>query len=160
MRKTHDQYFMDMVRVVCERSTCLRRSVGCVLVNSRNHVLATGYNGVAAGMPHCNEAVDVLCQALGDGVTVKQEYLHACPAAKAASGTRLDECEAIHAEQNALLQCGDVWEIDTCYVTDSPCMHCMKLLSNTSCRRIIYAKEYSQKALEYWEKRGKIHARV
>jgi hypothetical protein len=38
------------------------------------------------------------------------------------SGTGLDVCEAIHAEQNALLQCKDVEQIDTAYVTAMPCM--------------------------------------
>ena len=55
VRPPRDTYFMKMAALVAERSTCLRRSVGCVLVNGRHHVLATGYNGVASGLPHCNE---------------------------------------------------------------------------------------------------------
>lgn len=106
------------------RSTCARRAVGCVLLNDRGHILATGYNGVAAGLPHCAE---------GD---------HVCPGVGAPSGTQLDGCHAIHAEQNALLQCRDVYAIDTCYVTCSPCMTCTKLLLNTSTRRIVFAEQY------------------
>jgi len=111
----------------------MRRQVGAVLVNKRKHVLATGYNGVAAGQPHC---LDIPC--IG---------------AKSASGTDLELCEAVHAEQNALLQCQNVFEIDTCYVTVSPCMTCTKLLLNTSCQTIVYAEDYvDQNARKLWER--------
>lgn len=123
MRPASGEYFLRMAALVSSRSTCARRKVGCVLVNKRKHVLATGYNGVASGMPHCSEGVE-------------------CSGANAPSGEKLDECLAIHAEQNAMLQCQDVHEIDIAYITVSPCMHCTKLLLNTSCREIVYAEDY------------------
>lgn len=43
MRPSIDDYFMEMARLASGRSTCVRRSVGCVLVDRRNHVMATGY---------------------------------------------------------------------------------------------------------------------
>ena len=49
---------------------------------------------------------------------------------------------ATHAEQNALLQCHDVMDIDTIYITCSPCMTCAKLIANTSCKKIVYSEEY------------------
>lgn len=58
------------------------------------------------------------------------------------SGTGLAACQAIHAEQNALLQCRNITEIEACYCTASPCVHCLRMLLNTSCRRIIFAEEY------------------
>jgi len=83
-------------------------------------------------------------------------YPHACSGAAAESGTMLDSCEAIHAEQNALLQCQDVRQIHTCYVTTSPCVTCTKLLLNTSCQRIIYQLPYPQpEAKALWEKAGR-----
>jgi dCMP deaminase len=127
--------------------------VGCVLVNERGHVLATGYNGRAAGLPHCNEvAVGVdLAGQQWKPEDVVVTYPHACAAAHAPSGTQLDGCEAIHAEQNALLQCRDVHQIHTCYVTASPCVTCVKLLLNTSCQRVVFATEYSHvEAKELW----------
>lgn len=121
-------------------------------------MLATGYNGVAAGLKHCNEPKLVINQDLwvpyGDGPRgwfrrpewheseYANEYPHACAGAKAPSGTQLDACQAIHAEQNALLQCRDVYHIHTCYVTTSPCVTCTKLLLNTSCERIVFLDEY------------------
>ena len=144
-RPSREKYFIRMAKLVATRSTCLRRSVGCVLVNARGHVLATGYNGVAAGVPHCNEY-----DPFGE-----VGYPLACEGAFATSGTNLDACQAIHAEQNALLQCHDVFAIDTCYCTASPCLTCVKLLRGTSCRRIIFVEEYPHtKAREMWESAG------
>lgn len=147
MRPTRHQWAMDMVRVTAKRATCLRRQVGCVLLNARGHVLATGYNGVASGMPHCNEMKPLpegyfRNREIGVGDHVPCEYPHACPGAESPSGTNLDGCEAIHAEQNALLQCKDVYEIHSCYVSCSPCMTCVKLLLNTSCKFIFFGEEY------------------
>src|SRR5262252_8781413 len=53
-RPSWDQYFMTITRQVAERSTCLRAKVGAVIVRDRS-ILATGYNGAPAGMPHCTE---------------------------------------------------------------------------------------------------------
>lgn len=136
---------MQLAELTAQRATCCRRQVGCVLLNSRGHVLATGYNGVAAGQPHCNH----------HDPNYELGLPYACPGAHAPSGTNLDGCQAIHAEQNALLQCKDVFSIHTCYVTASPCMTCTKLLLNTSCERIIFKEEYPHnQAGELWQSAG------
>lgn len=137
-----------MVMVTAKRSTCVRRSVGAVLLNSRGHVLATGFNGVAAGQRHCNQHDQFH----------ETGYPHACPGAWAKSGTNLDGCHAIHAEQNALLQCRDVYAIETCYVTASPCMTCAKLLLNTTCQRIAFMEEYpgSDDVKALWTGSGRV----
>jgi len=136
-RISKDEYFSELAILVSRRGTCARRLVGCVLVCSRGHVLATGYNGVPSGHVHCIDS--------------------RCPGADFPSGTGLDKCEAIHAEQNALLQCQDVNQIDTAYVTAMPCMTCTKLLLNTSCKRIIYTEPYPhEEARQLWTKNGRI----
>jgi dCMP deaminase len=155
MRPSRDQWGLQLAQVTAQRATCCRRQVGCVLVNERGHVLATGYNGRAAGLPHCNEVVTSVDLA---GAQWKPEdiivtYPHACAGATAPSGTNLDGCEAIHAEQNALLQCRDVHQIHTAYVTASPCITCVKLLLNTSVERVVFATEYSHvEARGLWER--------
>lgn len=122
---------------MASRSTCIRRSVGCVLTDHKGHILATGVNGVPSGWNHCNEGWD-------------------CAGANAKSGQALDKCLAVHAEQNALLQCPDVNKIYICYSTTSPCVHCVKLLLNTSCETIIFEEEYTHlEAKELWEKDGR-----
>lgn len=125
-RPSVDEYFLAMAYIVASRSTCRRRAVGCILVDHRTHILATGYNGVAHGVEHC---LDI-----------------ACPGAHLPSGTGLDKCQAIHAEANALLQCSDVWKIHTVYCTTAPCVHCIKLLQNTSAQHIVTNADYPQSA--------------
>jgi|SRR5665647_6862 len=157
MRLSRDQWAMQLALLTAQRSTCMRRSVGAVLLDVRGHVLATGYNGVAAGQPHCNEP-DV------DGfgpVIYPVVYPFACPGATSPSGTNLDGCYAVHAEQNALLQCHDVYQIDTCYVTTSPCITCTKLLLNTACRRIVFLNEYPHADSQFlWESSGRIWQKI
>lgn len=137
-RPTADEYFLSMASVVASRATCARRHVGCILVSARRHVLATGYNGPPSRWPHCLDAP--------------------CPGANAPSGSGLDECEAIHAEQNALLQCRDVEAVVACYVTTAPCVTCTKLLLNTGCQAITYGVPYPQEGLarQLWERNGRV----
>ncbi len=103
-RESADTYFARLALLTSSRGTCGRRKVGCVLVSKRKHVLATGYNGVPRGFQHCTE--------------------RPCLGRLSGPGADLDKCLATHAEQNALLQCRDVEEIDTCYTTASPCILC------------------------------------
>lgn len=147
MRLSRDEWALKLALLTAQRTTCCRRAVGCVLLNARGHVLSTGYNGVAAGLPHCND-VDEKSAVI---------HPHACSGATAPSGTNLDGCQAIHAEQNALLQCRDMYAIHTAYVTASPCMTCCKLLLNTSCQRIVYVEEYPHSAAkDLWTGAGRV----
>lgn len=140
MRPTKDEHFLELAQVIGKRATCLRRSVGCVLVNGLGHIIATGYNGVAAGVPHCNKAEYETEDVFGE-IPI---FTHACEGASAPTGQSLDKCEAIHAEQNALLQCSNTQDIYACYVTVSPCILCIKMLMNTSCSRVVFSSEYIQ----------------
>jgi dCMP deaminase len=121
-RPSSDQYFLDMALVVASRSTCARRAAGCVLVNEYGYVIATGHNGVYRGGSHCIESP--------------------CPGAGLPSGTGLHLCEAIHAEENALIQCSNINAIHTVYCTSSPCLHCMRRLAATSVKRIVFSQRY------------------
>jgi len=133
MREPVDWYFLKMALLVAQRGTCARRKVGCILVNEKKHVVATGYNGNPAGQKHCID--------------------QPCKGAIAKSGSDLELCEAIHAEQNALLQCKNVYEINKVYCTVSPCIHCIKLLLNTSAKYIIFSEEYTnQEGKSLWMK--------
>lgn len=140
VRPGEDAYFLEIARVVATRSTCPRRSVGCVLVDKNKHILATGYNGVPRGMPHC---IDEPC----DGATAN-------------SGEHLNKCLSIHAEQNALIQCPDTEAIKTAYVTCSPCMHCVKMLANTSIEHLVFSEMYCNwlEVRDFWLSLGKTYA--
>ena len=139
IRPNWDSYFMTISYAVAQRGTCIRRKAGCVIVDKNNFILSTGYNGVAPGMPHCNH-VSVVSE-VSQGVD--DMYPYHCEGSFERSGKNLSKCEAIHAEQNALLQCKDVHAIDRIYSTISPCFdQCAKLIMSTSCKTVIYDQEY------------------
>lgn len=138
---------MELAAVAAKRTTCIKRAVGCVLADERGRVLAIGYNGVASGMPHCNDRNPA--DLWGDDASP-----HACKGHDLPSGQ--DSCEAVHAEQNAMLQCRDPDKIHTAYVTTSPCKPCVKLLMNTGCRRIVFLTEHTDPwPKEQWLKLGR-----
>ena len=118
------------------RSTCKRRKVGAVLVDKDDYIISTGFNGVPKGMVHCIDK--------------------ACDGAFYGSGQRLDACNAIHAEINAIAHCTNPKEITTAYLTVFPCIHCIKALLATPCRRIVALNNYAHTESEYmWKKGGR-----
>lgn len=125
-RPSREATMLRVAHVLGQRSTCYRRRVGAVLTDIYGRVLSMGHNGSARGQQHCTAVP--------------------CAGAKLPSGTGLDMCQAIHAEQNALMFCMDVMKIDTCFVTASPCVTCVKMLMNTSCKHIVFAEEYPHEA--------------
>ncbi len=132
-RLSWDQYFLMITRQVAERSTCTRAKVGAVIVRDRS-ILATGYNGSPAGMPHC---LDVGC------LVYKSEN---------PNGEVVENCfRTIHAEINAIAQAarnGSAIRDATAYITHSPCIHCLKTLVNTGIRTIYFEKPYKLDTLE------------
>jgi len=126
VRISKDEYFLKIAEVVSERGTCIRRQVGCVLVDSNDHIVATGFNGVAKGFEHCID--------------------QPCEGAKYPSGEGLDKCEAIHAELNAFLQCRSDDSL-TMYTTTTPCIACAKVICNSNVKRVVSISQYSQDTL-------------
>ena len=132
-RPTWHQYFLTITRNVAERSTCTRAKVGAVIVRDKN-ILATGYNGAPAGLPHC---LDVGCLV----------YTSRTP-----SGEVEENCfRTIHAEINAIAQAAkngaSIRDADI-YITHTPCIHCVKVLINTGIRRIFYERDYKRATIE------------
>ena len=124
---------MTITRQVADRSTCTRAKVGAVIVRERS-ILATGYNGAPAGLPHC---LDVGCLV----------YESRTP-----SGEIEENCfRCIHAEINAIAQAAkngaSIRDADI-YVTHTPCIHCFKVLINTGIKRIVYEKPYKLATIE------------
>ena len=125
-RPSWDSYFMQLALVVADRSTCLRRQVGAVMVKDKQ-ILSTGYNGSPAGLLHCDE-VGCLRQNLS-----------------IPSGERHELCRAVHAEQNALVQAakhGVAIAGADLYCTHQPCVLCTKLMINVGIRRVVYTHSY------------------
>jgi dCMP deaminase len=98
------------------------------------NILATGYNGAPAGMPHC---LDLGCLV----------YTSRTP-----SGEIEENCfRTIHAEINAIAQAAkngsSIRDADI-YITHTPCIHCVKVLINTGIRRIFYERDYKRATIE------------
>jgi len=122
-----DEYFLKIASVVAERSTCRRHHIGAVAVRDK-HILATGYNGAAAGLKDC---LELGC--LRDEMNIP-------------SGTRHEICRGIHAEQNAIIQAslhGVSLEGATLYVTHTPCILCAKMLVNARIKRFVTFGKYA-----------------
>lgn len=153
MRPDLDHYMMELAKVAATRTTCIKRGVGCVLTDDTGFNTWIGYNGVASGMPHCNEEAPGLDN-WQQGTRLPVHLPHACKGHSLPSGQ--DSCEAVHAEINALLKCPDVKHISTAYVTLSPCKPCLKALINTGCTRIVFLQEHADPwPREQWLKLGR-----
>ena len=142
-RPSWDEYFLEMAGLVAKRSTCLRRSVGAVLVREKR-ILATGYNGAPSGLKHCFE-IGCMRQKL-----------------KIPSGERHELCRALHAEQNALIQAslhGISVKGSTLYSTNQPCVICAKMLINAGIKEIVIAQGYPDKMAMDFLKQAKIKIR-
>jgi dCMP deaminase len=139
VRPDIDEYFLKIASVVAERSTCRRHHVGAVAVKNK-HILATGYNGAAAGLKDCLE--------LG---CLRDEM-------KIPSGTRHEICRGIHAEQNAIIQAslhGVSLDGATLYVTHTPCILCAKMLVNARIERFVTFGRYADDSfLELFREAG------
>lgn len=117
---------MTLASLAAQRSNCMKRRVGCVLV-SNNRVLSTGYNGTPRGMRNCNEGGCARCNAA------------------AAGGSSLATCLCLHAEENALLEAGrerikdgSILYCDTC-----PCLTCSIKITQVGITEVVYSLAYS-----------------
>ena len=121
---------------VAQKSNCVRRHVGCVLVKGSS-TLATGWNGV-----HTSPELD--CVEAG------------CPRCKAAdtvTGIGYDRCLCVHAEQVAIAEAarnGVSLDGATLYNTLRPCLNCAANALLAGVKRIVYQADwhYSDKELE------------
>jgi dCMP deaminase len=136
---------MGITDLVSRRSTCLRRSVGALLVKDKR-ILATGYNGPPAGLPHCDELGGCLRDRLG-----------------VPSGERHEVSRAIHAEQNAIIQAatsGVNIQGATLYSTHHPCVLCTKMVINAGIKRIVVRKGYPDELSRQILKEAKLKAEL
>lgn len=118
MRKSWDEYFLDIADVVSTRSTCDRRHVGAVIVKD-NRALSMGYNGSLHGEGHCDD--------------IGHEIVN-------------NHCiRTVHAEANAILQAanhGVSVKGAVMYINTPPCYNCFKLCMNSGISSIVYRGEY------------------
>ena len=154
-RPSFDATFMEIAGVVAKRGTCPRLQVGSVITVD-NRIIATGYNGSPAGLPHCSEVGCLfekcpVCQGRG----TREAYPMAptaircgyCGGKGEAGGCK----RTTHAEANALIQCarmGASPEGGRIYVTHRPCVNCAGLIITAGITAVIYAGDYKTDGLE------------
>ena len=126
-RPSWEIYFMDIAVLVAKRSTCLRRSVGAIVVKDKR-VLSTGYNGAPMNVAHCE-----VTGCIREKMNIP-------------SGERHELCRGIHAEQNAIIQAayhGVSIKDAVLYCTNLPCSICAKMIINAGIRTIYYLSGYA-----------------
>ena len=125
-RISKDEYFMKIAEVVAQRSTCIKRNVGAVLVKDA-HIISTGYNGAPSGFKHCTP--------------------QSCVRKDLQAGEKPELCRGVHAEINCLIQAAihgtSIKGETTMYCTTFPCMSCLKLIINAGIKRLLYKEGYN-----------------
>lgn len=135
-RMSKDAYYLNMAKGVLERSTCLRRKYGAVIVKD-DQVVSTGYNGAPRGRLNCNQ--------LG--------YCYRA-AHKIPSGERYELCRSVHAEANAIIAAARADMIGaTLYLygvdattgidleTTDCCSMCKRMIINAGISRVIFSSD-------------------
>ena len=132
LRRDKINYYLDIAETVLERSTCIRRKLGAIIVK-HDEIISTGYVGAPRGRKNCNDLNYCTRDKLG-----------------VPKGQRYELCRSVHAEQNAILSAARADMIDaTLYLachdarTDQldgevePCSMCKRLIINAGIKQVI-----------------------
>lgn len=144
-----NNYYLDIAKSVAERSTCLRKKVGCVIVNN-DEIISTGYNGAPRGRKNC---IDL-------GYCVKKKCF---PEVRHGG---YDACRSVHAEQNAIISASRKDMIGgTLYLSlfrvengeydpgANSCQMCRKMIINSGIKKVIVRTsktEYIEVDVDEW----------
>ena len=143
-----ENYYLDIAETVAERSTCLRRCYGAIIVRN-DEIIATGYNGAPRGRRNCVDLNYCTREAL-----------------KIPSGERYELCRSVHAEANAIISAarrdmvgGTLYLAGKDAVTGeilpdaTSCAMCRRLIINAGIQRVVIRNtetEYSVVHVEDW----------
>ena len=85
MRRDKHNYYLDIAEAVAQRSTCLRRWYGAVIVH-HDEIISTGYVGAPRGRQNCSDL----------NYCIRQKM-------QIPRGERYELCRSVHAEANAII---------------------------------------------------------
>ncbi len=132
MRVDKTNYYLDIAEAALERSTCLRRKYGAVVVKN-DEIISTGYNGAPRGRKNCMDL----------GYCVREKL-------NIPRGERYELCRSVHAEQNAIISAPRKDMIDATlymvgvdaktgkYVQNSmSCSMCKRFIINSGIKTIV-----------------------
>lgn len=141
-------YYLDIAETVSQRSTCLRRRFGAIIVKN-DVIVSTGYNGAPRGRQNCNDL----------GVCMRDQL--GIP-----RGERYELCRSIHAEANAIISASREQMLgSTLYLccTDPKtgevvggmncCMMCKRQVINAGISKVIIRNnklEYTEIDVQSW----------
>lgn len=84
-RVSKNNYYLDIAQTVSERSTCLRKRYGAIIVKN-DVIISTGYNGAPRGRKNCVDLGTCTRERLG-----------------IPRGERYELCRSVHGEANAII---------------------------------------------------------
>lgn len=136
-----DDFFLRMAILVAQRSKCLNRQIGGVLVRDQR-IIATGYNGPPTGIPHCSTRPathEEYAARLGDvewtGTVCPRRVIGQ------GHGEGREWCPAIHAEANIIINAarmGVATAGATIYLScGTPCKNCLGVLINAGIAEVV-----------------------
>ncbi len=131
-RRDKINYYLDLAEIVSQRTTCLRRRYGAVIVKN-DEVISTGYVGAPRGRKNCTDL----------GYCIRQEL--GIP-----RGERYELCRSVHAEANAIISASrdkmidatlyltGVEVADGSYVSNSCCCSmCKRMVINAGIKEVV-----------------------
>ena len=147
-RMSKDKYYLNIADAVLDRSTCLRRKYGAIIVKN-DEILSTGYNGAPRGRVNCSE--------LG---YCNREQL------RIPSGQRYELCRSVHAEANAIISAsrrdmvgGTIYLVGRNAATGellpdaTSCLMCRRMVINAGLERVVIRRtktEFEVVPVETW----------
>lgn len=148
MRRDKTNYYLDMADVARERSTCLRRTYGAVIVKN-DTIISTGYSGAPRGRANC---IDI-------GYCMRQKL-------NIPRGERYEFCRSVHAEQNAIISasreqmlgstlylCGRDADTGELVPDANCCTMCKRMIINAGIENVVVRRtkdEYEQIPVSKW----------
>ena len=143
-----ENYYLDIAQTVLERSTCLRRWYGAIIVRN-DEIVATGYNGAPRGRANCCEL----------GYCVREQM-------QVPRGERYELCRSVHAEANAIIsasrnECigGTLYLVGRDAATGkllpdaTSCSMCRRTIINAGLERVVIRRtetEYTVVPVQEW----------
>ena len=143
-----ENYYLDIAETVLERSTCLRRCYGAIIVKN-DEIISTGYNGAPRGRANC---VDM-------GYCSRE-------AMKVPRGERYELCRSVHAEANAIISAsrrdmagGTIYLVGRNAATRellndaTSCLMCRRMIINAGLDRVVIRRtetEFEVVPVEAW----------
>lgn len=131
-RRSKENYYLDIAEAALERSTCLRRQFGAIIVRD-DEIVATGYNGAPRGRRNCSDL----------GRCTRREL-------NIPAGERYELCRSVHAEANAIISAARSEALGaTLYMAcvepdtgalipgSTSCSMCRRLIINAGIERVV-----------------------